>query len=337
MYEVNMTVKELFQLYNVDNDPGTFVPTKEIEVETPFGYKPIKAMLKTQPNPEWVVKTDSEIEGIFADFHRVETKNGKIDKDNDLKWDFLSDLKVGDEINTKEGWKKITECYFNGRESEMYDLEVEGVACFYTNDIISHNTLTLQYLRNQAEKYGIAYRQFKDVKEFMEDVDDYYTKGKKIFVFEDFDAALMERKETNLAPNQILGKVLNTLEGVEEINDVVSIFTTNNVDVFDSAFIRPGRIDKVFTYSLPTKEEYLQFFKAYIPEEEEYFVIMADHLSYLNTDVSYAMLKGICDDINIYKFSNKNLTEKELNDIIKRKVDSANKNKDVKSHSDFIL
>jgi SpoVK/Ycf46/Vps4 family AAA+-type ATPase len=198
-------------------------------------------------------------------------------------------------------------------------------------------TLTLQYLRNQAEKNGISYRQFKDVKEFLEDVDDYYSNGKKIFVFEDFDAALMERKETGNTPNQILGKVLNTLEGVEEINDVVSIFTTNNIDVFDSAFIRPGRIDKVFTYNLPTKEEYLAFFQAYIPEEVKFFPGMVEHLNYLNTDISYAILKGICDDVNIFKFSREDLTIEVLSDIIKQKVVGANKNNTVKKSTDFTL
>ncbi len=337
MYEVEMKLQELFQLYNVDEEPGTSIPSIPIEVDTPFGYKPIKAMLKTQLNPEWVIKTESGKESIFADFHRVETKKGKLDNKNNLKWDFLRNLNLGDEINTRKGWDKITDCYFNGKESQMYDLEVEDVACFYTDDIISHNTLTLQWLRNQAEKNGITYRQFKDVKQFMEDVDEYYEDGKKIFVFEDFDAALVERKDTGNTPNQILGKVLNTLEGIEEINDVVSIFTTNNIEVFDSAFIRPGRIDRVFNYDLPTKKEYLEFFEAYIPEEKGFFTEMVEHLNYLNADVSYAILKGICDDINIYKFSGKNLTKKVLNDIIKRKVDGANKSKEVKSTADFTL
>jgi len=337
MYEIEMTAKELFQLYNVDDEPGTSIPSIDLEVETPFGYKKVKAMLKTQLNPEWVVELDNKNKSIFADFHRVETRNGVLDDKNNLKWSFLKDLKEGDEINTKSGWKKITKCYFNGKESQMYDLEVEEVRCFYTDEIISHNTLTLQWLRNQAEKNGITYRQFKDVKQFMEDVDEYYTAGKKIFVFEDFDAALMERKETNNTPNQILGKVLNTLEGIEEINDVVSIFTTNNINVFDSAFIRPGRIDRVFDFKLPNKKDYLEFFKAYIPEEEKFFIEMADHLEYLSANISYAILKGICDDINIYKFSGESLTKKVLNDIIKRKIDGANKNKEVKIVSDFTL
>ena len=69
----------------------------------------------------------------------------------------------------------------------------------------------------------------------------------------------------------------------------------------------------------------------------EYFTDMIEHLNYLSTDVSYATLKGICDDINIYKFSGKDLTIKVLIDIIKEKVTGANKNLEVKNTSEFTL
>ena len=337
MYEVEIKIGDLFKLLNIDNEPGTFYPEEEIEVDTPFGYKKINGFLKTQLNPEWVIKTDSGKEGIFADYHRFETKKGELDSKNDKKWSFMADIKVGEEIKTRDGWEKVVEVFPNNEESMMYDLEVDEIACFYTNDLISHNTLTLQWLRNKAEKNNISYKQFKNIDEFMNDVDEYYSSQKKIFVFEDFDAALVERKDSNNTPNQVLSTVLNTLEGVEEINDVVSIFTTNHINVFDSAFLRPGRIDRVFEYKLPTTDNYLEFFKAYIPEEKEYFPEMIEHLNFLNSNISYAILKGICDDINIWKFSKKDLTIKEINDIIKNKVDGANKTNEVKKIDKYIL
>jgi len=202
-------------------------------------------------------------------------------------------------------------------------------------------TLTLQWLRRQAEKAGIQYRQFKSVKELTESVDEYYGEGKKIFVFEDFDAALSERNDGNKTPNQILSLVLNLLEGVEEINDVVSVFTTNNIDVFDSAFIRPGRIDKVFDYNLPKREDYMNFFNAYIKAEEKHFESMADKLEHLSVDVSYATLKGICDDINIFKFSTREASTyiniEIIYNIIDEKISGANKRSSVGTTSSYIL
>lgn len=198
-------------------------------------------------------------------------------------------------------------------------------------------TLTLQWLKNIALDNDIEFHSFKNVDDFVKNQDDYYDDNKKIFVFEDFDTLLRERKDVNFSPNTVLGMILNTLEGVNEINNVVSIFTTNEVKVFDSAFIRPGRIDKVYTYSLPNKETYLEFFKAYIPEEEEYFDYICEFLDATDTSVSFAILKGICDDVNIFKFSGEELTKEKIHDIIKEKLNSANKKQEVKNYKDHIL
>ncbi len=198
-------------------------------------------------------------------------------------------------------------------------------------------TMTLRWLRNIAEANNIVYRQFKSIKEFMESTDEYYQKQKKIFVFEDFDAALADREKGDTTPNQILSTVLNTLEGVEDIDDVVSIFTTNHIEVFDSAFLRPGRIDKVFNYELPKHDEFLAFFEAYIPEEKIYHLYMAERLAHLGVDVSYAILKGICDDINIWKFSKVGIQEDDVKLIIEQKLQGANKDKKIEETSKYVL
>lgn len=198
-------------------------------------------------------------------------------------------------------------------------------------------TLTIQWIKNKALEHKIEFHSFKNADDFIKNQDEYYDNDKKIFVFEDFDTLLRERKDTNSSPNQILGMILNTLEGVNEINNVVSIFTTNEVKLFDSAFIRPGRIDKVYSYGLPDPKVYNEFFNAYIPEEKDYHNHMSELLSVSNADISFAILKGICDDINIFKFSDDKLTKEKIDSIIKEKVSGANKQEAPKKSSDFIL
>lgn len=198
-------------------------------------------------------------------------------------------------------------------------------------------TLTIQWIKDIALKNNIEFHSFKNVDDFIKNQDDYYDDNKKIFVFEDFDTLLRERKDTNFSPNVVLGMILNTLEGVNEINNVVSIFTTNEVKVFDSAFIRPGRIDRVFSYSLPDRKVYKEFFEAYILEEKEYHDHMEEYLAMSNSDISFAILKGICDDINIFKFSGEKLTKEIIDGIIKEKLTNANKNQNVKDSKDYIL
>lgn len=130
----------------------------------------------------------------------------------------------------------------------------------------------------------------------------------------------MDRKETGETPNQLLAKILNTLDGIDKIEDVVSIFTTNKIKMFDDAFLRPGRIDKVITYRLPTKDDMLNFFKAYIPEEETHFNDMLHFIDTISGDVPFATLKGICDEINIWKFNEDDITFEIIEEIIKDKI-----------------
>jgi len=172
----------------------------------------------------------------------------------------------------------------------------------------------------------------------LEERGEYYRKDKKhIFVFEDFDALLREREDTNNSPNTILGTVLNTLDGIDEVSDVVSIFTTNQVQLFDSAFIRPGRIDKVMSFSDPTKEQMHTFLGAYIPEYTEFFKDMEAELYEKVGKVSYAILKGICDDINIHQFNKGSLNKIEVIKIVQEKITGANKGTETKDTKSYIL
>lgn len=198
-------------------------------------------------------------------------------------------------------------------------------------------TLTIQWLKNQALKHNIKFHSFQGPRDFMDNRYEYFDSEKKILVFEDFDTMLQERKETGYSPNEILGAMLNTLEGVNDINNVVSIFTTNQVKIFDGAFMRPGRIDKVYTYDLPKPEVYGEFFRAYIPEEEQYHEKLTSFLKSIKADVTFAILKGICDEINIYKFSGKELTEEVAIALAEEKVKGAEKNEKPADLSDFVL
>jgi ATP-dependent 26S proteasome regulatory subunit len=192
-------------------------------------------------------------------------------------------------------------------------------------------------LKEQALKNKIAFHIFRDPKEFMEEKENYYEDGKKIFVFEDFDAFVKDRKKTGDSPNSVLASLLNTLEGIDEIKDVVSIFTTNRIETFDDAFLRPGRVDRVLTYLMPTKEQMVEFFDSYLPEVKEHFEKITEYLLAKNRDISYAVLKGICDDINILKFSGEILDYDKIIKVMETKLQSAAGDKKVSDKSALIL
>jgi hypothetical protein len=188
----------------------------------------------------------------------------------------------------------------------------------------------IKILKAKAEEHGIDFHYFKNPKEFQDSMGEFYSANKKIFVFEDFDAILRERDDTGNSANTMLSTVLNLLDGVEEITNVVTIFTTNKIDLFDTAFLRPGRIDKIFKFAPPSKENVIEFLNAYIPEAKDLHEELIAEIVKKKDKISYAILKGICDDINIDLFNKVPLNKERVFELINTKFKSANKNKDVK-------
>jgi AAA+ superfamily predicted ATPase len=113
----------------------------------------------------------------------------------------------------------------------------------------------------------------------------------KIIIVEDIDASVLKRRTDAESKNErqlsadgdmpyrrydekiSLSDVLNTMDGVSNLENVIYIFTTNHIEHLDPALIRPGRIDKLIKVDLPGRDEYDQFmfyhFKKHIPEDFE--------------------------------------------------------------------
>ena len=199
-------------------------------------------------------------------------------------------------------------------------------------------TLSLRWLKEKALKNKIQFRNFESPREFLEERGRYFEDGKKIFIFEDFDTSLIDREKTGDTPNAVLGQVLNVLEGINQIHDTVSVFTTNKINVFDKAFLRPGRIDKVITYGLPNEKNMQDFIYTYLNDVKEAIRVgLVKFVVSKETDVSYAVLKGICDDINIHIFNFKTIDLDAALNIAKEKLVGANKNNAVKDTKDLVL
>ncbi len=69
--------------------------------------------------------------------------------------------------------------------------------------------------------------------------------------FDDIDISYMDRNGNNA---KLACSLLTAMDGMNETENLVRIFTTNeSVDKLDSAFVRPGRIDKCVTLNKPTR------------------------------------------------------------------------------------
>ena len=131
---------------------------KNIQVETPNGWIDIEGIGKTIEYEEWRLYTNGGKELICADNHllyRCDNINF-YNRKCDLTELYCKDLQLGDFIMTKEGPEMIIEFGLTGKKSNMYDLQLsEGSnKQYYTNDILSHNSLWMQNFAIKSADLG---------------------------------------------------------------------------------------------------------------------------------------------------------------------------------------
>jgi SpoVK/Ycf46/Vps4 family AAA+-type ATPase len=209
-------------------------------------------------------------------------------------------------------------------------------------------TLSLAWLKSQAIQNKIEFRAYKSARDFLENQEG-DNQNKRILVFEEFDTYVQERKhnedddreQTN--SNNVLGTLLQILDGIEDVSNAVFILTTNFISTFDSALMRPGRIDKVITFEPPTEESQRKFLQTYLSEYTNHGMILI-YLKKKNAAISYAMLKAIVDNIRIQEFwlqqekiEDTHIGDEAIMKIINSVLDNANRGKEVKNTEESIL
>lgn len=118
----------------------------EWEIETDSGWADISRIGKTIPYEKWILKTKSH-ELICADEHIVFL--------SDLTEIYVKDLVPGDMIITKSGPQSVISVIRTEDLINMYDLEVDHIDHrYWTEGILSHNTLWLANLAAQAVRTG---------------------------------------------------------------------------------------------------------------------------------------------------------------------------------------
>lgn len=129
---------KFIEAYEVDN----------LEVETPNGWVKIEGIGKTVEFDEWELITSGGKHLICADKH-ILYRCDNVDfltKKCDITEIYCEGLKIGDFIMTKNGPEMLMDLFKNGKKSHMYDLQLsEGSnKQYYTNNILSHNSLWMQ-------------------------------------------------------------------------------------------------------------------------------------------------------------------------------------------------
>jgi hypothetical protein len=131
---------------------------KNLQVETPNGWVDIEGIGKTIEFDEYEIKTSGGKLLICADKHLLYRCDNIdfISKRCDLTELYCYDLEVGNFIMTKDGPEMLMEISQTGNKSHMYDLQLsEGSnKQYYTNDILSHNSLWMQNMSVRSADLG---------------------------------------------------------------------------------------------------------------------------------------------------------------------------------------
>jgi DNA repair exonuclease SbcCD ATPase subunit len=107
---------------------------KNIEVNTPDGFKPIRAIGITSPNSEKIEIKTKDFQILGSPLHRVKYLND---------WIHLKDIKIRDKVNTINGIQEIIEISNDSNKEDLWDIEVEGSE-YYSNGILSHNSSLIE-------------------------------------------------------------------------------------------------------------------------------------------------------------------------------------------------
>lgn len=172
----------------------------------------------------------------------------------------------------------------------------------YKNNVNSplylKNVGDLPGVRNEAYEMSMKPRMI-----VIEDIDATYLQKREDKIFDKKEGPAVEVSEISYEDdesdyirrsfgkiNVSLSEVLNTIDGVSNLENVIYIFTTNHIDHLDPALIRPGRIDKMIHIDRPGRNEYDQFmfyhFGKHIPDDMK-----------VNTDLLIAELQNeiVCE------------------------------------------
>lgn len=128
--KLNLTIEQLNKL----QESFKIIDNYEINVSTEKGFKRIKAVGITSENSEKIRIETKDFELIGSPLHRIKYLND---------WLYLKDIKIGDNVNTKNGIQEIINVDLDTRREDLWDIEVDGHE-YYSNGILSHNSSLLE-------------------------------------------------------------------------------------------------------------------------------------------------------------------------------------------------
>lgn len=108
-----------------------------------------------------------------------------------------------------------------------------------------------------------------------------------ILLLEDIDHIFQERKKNDEHKNAIsFSGLLQCLDGFGSQYKLITMITTNFIEVLDKALIRRGRIDKMIEFKYATRDQIHHMYQRFVPNKMEQFNDFYKHVKCLKITTS---------------------------------------------------
>lgn len=110
-------------------------------------------------------------------------------------------------------------------------------------------------------------------------------KDNSIILYEDIDCFFAERNSKDV--NVTFSSLINILDGtLSKGCGIINIITSNHPEKLDSALLRPGRIDKIYNFTYPRKEEIKEAYDTLIGGSMDDFELFYAYIKYKSYNMS---------------------------------------------------
>ncbi len=121
-----------------------------------------------------------------------------------------------------------------------------------------------------------------------------------IILFDEMDAIAPRRGmySGSHVTETVVNQILTELDGIESLENVIVVGTTNRHDMLDPSLIRPGRLDSMLLVPAPDKEARLEIFKIHtknMPLKE----VDLEELARKTENFSGADIEGVCREAGL--------------------------------------
>lgn len=140
-------MKKLFNILKIENKEfANYIPEFNLMINTPYGYKKIVELFRTEKQ--------NTITTYFNNGEKLKTSERHQLKVND-DWKYVKDIDIkNDLIEIKNGTTTVKKQIKNKKKEILYDISVEDIHCYYSNNILSHNSWSMINIAFEAMKHG---------------------------------------------------------------------------------------------------------------------------------------------------------------------------------------